>query len=168
MTKIYNKASEKEKRRLLRKNMSKAEVIMWSRLKQKQILGYKFRRQYSVGSYVIDFYCPELKLAIEIDGTSHFKERAEYYDRNRQESIEQLGIRFLRFSNMEVYKNRSGVLEVIVDTVRTIREPSFKSPLCQAWDQGEVIKQGSNPSLILPLVRGGKRKRHYSENGKES
>jgi very-short-patch-repair endonuclease len=134
MTKIYNKASEKEKRRLLRKNMSKAEIIMWSRLKQKQILGYKFRRQYSVGSYVIDLYCPELKLAIEIDGTSHFMERAEYYDRNRQESIEQLGIRFLRFTNTEVYKNLDGVLEVIVDTVRTIRKPSLKSPLCQGGD----------------------------------
>jgi very-short-patch-repair endonuclease len=134
MTKIYNKASEKEKRRLLRKNMSKAEVIMWSRLKQKQILGYKFRRQYSAGSYVIDFFCPELKLVIEIDGTIHFKGRAEYYDRNRQESIEQLGIGFLRFSNMEVYKNLDGVLEVIVNTVRAIRKPSLKSPPYQGGD----------------------------------
>ncbi len=108
---------------------------------------------------MIDFYCPELKLAIEIDGTSHFMERAEYYDKNRQESIEQPGIRFLRFTNTEVCKNLDGVLEVIVDTVRTIRKPSFKSPPYQ----GEV-----NPSLILPLVRGGKRKTHYSENGKKS
>jgi very-short-patch-repair endonuclease len=128
MTKIYNKVSEKEKRRLLRKNMPKAEVIMWSRLKQKQLLGCRFRRQYSVGSYVIDFYCPELKLAIEVDGTSHFKDESEYYDSNRQESIEQLGIRFLRFNNMEVYKKLNGVLEVIIDTVRTIRKPPLKSP----------------------------------------
>jgi very-short-patch-repair endonuclease len=114
--------------------MPKAEVFMWSRLKQKQLLGYKFRRQYSVGSYVIDFYCPELKVAIEIDGTSHFKEGAEYYDSNRQESIEQLGIKFLRFNNKEVHKNLNGVLEVIIDTVRTIRKPPLKSLPCQGGD----------------------------------
>jgi very-short-patch-repair endonuclease len=134
MSKIYNKASEKEKRRLLRKNMPKAEVIMWSRLKQKQLLGYKFRRQYSVGSYVIDFFCPELKLAVEVDGTSHLKDGAEYYDSNRQESIEQLGIKFLRFSNAEVYKNLNGVLEVIVDNVQKIRRfplnPLLTKRLC--------------------------------------
>jgi very-short-patch-repair endonuclease len=137
MTKIYNKTSEKEKRQLLRKNMPKAEVIMWSRLKQKQLLGYKFRRQYSVGFYVIDFYCPELKLAIEIDGTSHFREGAEYYDSNRQESIEQPGIKFLRFNNKEVYKNLNGVLEVIIDTVRTIRKPPLKSPPNQGRTKGK-------------------------------
>ncbi|MCK4225060.1 MAG: endonuclease domain-containing protein [candidate division Zixibacteria bacterium] len=141
MTQIYNKASEKEKRRLLRKNMPKAEVIMWSKLKQKQLLGYRFRRQYSVGSYVIDFFCPELKLAVEVDGTSHFKDGAEYYDRNRQESIEQLGIKFLRFNNAQVYKNLNGVLEVIVDNVQKIR--SFPlNPL--------LTKEGSKGRLIPP------------------
>ena len=111
---------------------------MWSRLKQKQLLGCRFRRQYSVGSYVIDFYCPELKLAIEVDGTSHFTDGAEYYDSNRQESIEQLGIKFLRFNNVEVYKNLNGVLEAIIDTVRTISKPPLKSPPYQGGEQGEV------------------------------
>ena len=122
MTKIYNKASEKEKRRLLRKNMPKAEVIMWSKLKQKQLLVYRFRRQYSVDSYVVDFFCPELKLTVEIDGTIHFKDGVEYYDSNRQKSIEQLGIKFLRFKNAEVFKNLNGVLEVIVDNVQKIKD----------------------------------------------
>ncbi len=138
MTKIYNKASEKEKRRLLRKNMPKAEVIMWSKLKQKQLLGYKFRRQYSVDSYVIDFFCPELKLAVEVDGTSHFKDGAEYYDRNRQESIEQLGIKFLRFNNAQVYKNLNGVLEVIVDNVQKIRSLPLNSLLTKEGSNGRL------------------------------
>jgi len=123
MTKIYNRTSEKEKRRLLRNNLTKAEIIIWSRLQRKQVLGYKFRRQFSVGSYVLDFYCPELKLAIEIDGTSHFKEGAEEYDHNRQESIEQLGIRFLRFTNTNIYRNLSGVLQTIVGTINALKPP---------------------------------------------
>jgi very-short-patch-repair endonuclease len=115
---------------------------MWSRLKRKRLLGYKFRRQYSVGSYVIDFYCPELKLAIEIDGTSHFKEGAEYFDSNRQESIEQLGIKFLRFNNKEVYKNLTGILEVIVDTVRTIGKLPLNPLLTKGGDLRGGIKGG--------------------------
>ena len=66
MTRIYNRTSEKEKRRQLRNKMTPAEIILWSRLKNRQVNRYKFRRQYSVGSYVVDFYCPELKLVVEV------------------------------------------------------------------------------------------------------
>ena len=111
---------------------------MWSKLKQKQLLGYKFRRQYSVDSYVIDFFCPELKLAVEVDGTSHFKDGAEYYDRNRQESIEQLGIKFLRFNNAEVYKNLNGVLEVIVDNVQKIKNLPLNPLLTKEGSKGRL------------------------------
>jgi len=128
MTKIYNRTSEKEKRRLLRNNLPKAEVILWSRLQRKQLWGYKFRRQFSVGSYVIDFYCPELKVAIEIDGASHFKEGVEEYDHNRQESIEKLGISFLRFTNNDIYKNLIGVLQAIGDKIQKIKPLPFESP----------------------------------------
>ena len=64
--------------------MPKAEVILWSKLKSKGLDGYKFRRQYSVGKFVIDFYCPRVKLAIEVDGDSHFSERSEVCDKERQ------------------------------------------------------------------------------------
>jgi very-short-patch-repair endonuclease len=74
--------------------MTEPEIILWSRLKNRQMLGYKFRRQVSVGPFVIDFYCPEKKLAIEVDGGSHFVEEAEAYDGERQSVIEQFGIRF--------------------------------------------------------------------------
>ncbi|MGD0919462.1 MAG: DUF559 domain-containing protein [Thermodesulfobacteriota bacterium] len=72
MTKIYNRTVEENNRKILRKNMPKAEVILWSRLKGKRLDGYKFRRQFSVAQFVVDFYCPRLKLAIEVDGDSHF------------------------------------------------------------------------------------------------
>ncbi|MFH1335220.1 MAG: endonuclease domain-containing protein [Candidatus Zixiibacteriota bacterium] len=100
---------------------------MWSRLQRKQVWGYKFRRQFSVGSYVVDFYCPELKLAIEIDGASHFKEGAEDYDHNRQESIEQLGISFLRFTNSDIYKNLNGVLQSIGDKIQKVKPSPLES-----------------------------------------
>lgn len=83
MTKVYNSSCEKSKRKMLRSNLPKAEVILWSRLKSKGLDGYKFRRQYSVGKFVIDFYCPRLKLAIEVDGDSHFSEESEVCDRER-------------------------------------------------------------------------------------
>jgi very-short-patch-repair endonuclease len=125
MTRIYNRQSEKEKRRALRRNMTKAEVLLWLRLKNKQVLGHRFLRQYSVDRYVLDFYCPKLRLAIEVDGESHFVEGAEEYDRERQQYIEALGIKFLRFLNTEIYHNLQGVLQAINEKVT---ELSAQSP----------------------------------------
>lgn len=117
MTLLYNRTSEKAKRQLLRRNMTKAEFMIWQKLKGKQLEGYKFRRQYSVSSFVIDFYCTELKLAIEIDGESHFEDGAQEYDQERQAFIESVGIRFLRFTNDEVYGNLQAVLERITQEI---------------------------------------------------
>lgn len=114
MTKVFNKTDEKIKRKMLRKNMPQAEVILWSKLKDKGLDGYKFRRQYSVDQFVIDFYCPHLKMAIEIDGDSHFREGADIADKERQTIIESFGITFLRFTNKEIYENIEGVLEKII------------------------------------------------------
>jgi very-short-patch-repair endonuclease len=94
--------------------MPQAEVMLWARLRGKNLNGWKFRRQYSVGPYIVDFYCVESKLAIEIDGESHFVEGAEEYDRRRQVFIESIGIRFLRITNTDVYENLDGVLETIM------------------------------------------------------
>jgi len=97
--------------------MPEAEVILWSQLKNRQISGIKFRRQYSVGGYVIDFYCAKNKLAIEIDGDSHYILNAPERDEKRQQWIEQFGIRFLRFTNDDVRKNLYGVLDAIEEAV---------------------------------------------------
>jgi len=132
MTKFYNKSSEKEKRRSLRQNTTNAEMLVWSKLKGKQVASCKFRRQYSVGAFVIDFYCPELKLAIEIDGETHFQDGAEAYDQARQQFIEKFGIQFLRFTNQQVYENLEGVIEVIAQMVQSLRSqtpPPTDSPL---------------------------------------
>jgi very-short-patch-repair endonuclease len=128
MTRIYNRQSEKEKRRALRRNMTKAEVLLWLRLKNKQVLGYRFLRQYSVDRYVLDFYCPKLRLAIEVDGESHFVEGAEEYDRERQQYIEALGIKFLRFLNTEIYQNLRGVLQAINEKVTELSAQSPARP----------------------------------------
>ncbi len=73
MTEIFNREAERGIRQSLRNTLPAAELMLWSKLKNRQICGRKFRRQFSVGPYVVDFYCPTLKLAIEIDGDSHFQ-----------------------------------------------------------------------------------------------
>ncbi len=88
MTQNFNKVSEKEKRRRLRRDQTFCEKIVWSYLRDRKTLGCKFRRQYSVDHYVIDFYCPELKLAIELDGSIHDKPDQKEYDTYRQEYLE--------------------------------------------------------------------------------
>ena len=98
--------------------MPKAEIILWSKLKSKRLDGYKFRRQYSVGKFVIDFYCPRLKLAIELDGDSHFSEGSEESDKGRQDFIESFGISFLRFTNNDIYENLDEVLTAIEGRVQ--------------------------------------------------
>ena len=132
MTELFNKTSELDKRRSLRNSAPSAERIVSSRLRKNQVLGFKFRRQYSVGPYVIDFYCPALSLAVEIDGDIHFQQDSD--DKNRQDYVEMFGIRFLRFTNDEVYKNLDGVIEVISQaaeegspkTSRTKKSPPYE------------------------------------------
>ena len=127
MTQFFNKSEETEKRRRLRNDMPAAETVVWSRLRRKQVCGCKFRRQYSVGPYVLDFYCPALKLAVEIDGDSHFVADANDYDEQRQAFIESFGVRFLRFANRQVSEDLEGVLEAISRAVQSGNgDPAFE------------------------------------------
>lgn len=113
VTKHFNLPHLTARRRALRKNLPKAEAILWKRLSKKQLLGLKFRRQYSVDQYIVDFYCPELKLAVEIDGESHIGDADLGYDRRREDHIKEFGITFLRFPSTDVYANLDGVLQAI-------------------------------------------------------
>jgi very-short-patch-repair endonuclease len=115
MTQYFNRSSEKDNRRQLRHSMPKAEVLLWQRLRGRQLLGCKFRRQYSVGPYVLDFYCSELRLGIELDGDSHFQPGALEYDQKRDQFVATFGIRILHFLNTDVYENIDGILESIAD-----------------------------------------------------
>ena len=92
--------------------MTLSEILLWNELKNKQLFGYDFHRQKPIDEFVVDFFCPKLLLAIEIDGDSH-EGRLER-DSQRQRDIEKFGVRFLRFSDEEVKQNLEAVVDAIV------------------------------------------------------
>jgi len=113
MTQFFNNKRFTPLRKNLRKEQPKPEQIIWNFLRNRQLHGYKFRRQVGIGRYVVDFYCPQQNLVIEIDGESHFIGDAPLQDKVRQQEIENLGITILRFTNIEVMRNIEGVMEKI-------------------------------------------------------
>ena len=121
MTKHYNKTSDKRKRRLLRKGMTFCEKILWIHLRRKQ-LGVRFLRQYSIDQFVIDFYLPKIKLAIELDGDVHNNPDQKEYDVKRQEYLETFGITFLRITNDELLGNANLVFVKIEDAIKKLRQ----------------------------------------------
>ena len=114
----------KVKARALRKNSTLAEVLLWCEIKNKQILGYQFHRQVPMLDYIVDFYCHELSLVIEVDGDSHYHDDAPARDRVRQARIENYGITFLRFDDLDLKKNMAWVLNTIIDWIKEY-ETSF-------------------------------------------
>jgi very-short-patch-repair endonuclease len=123
MTRIFNRAREKEKRRELRNDMTNAERLLWKRIRRRQIRNKRFLRQFSVGKYIIDFYCPEIRLAVEVDGDTHSSDEEIESDKNRQTEIENFGISFLRFKNEEIFRNIEKVilrLETVIDATPLI------------------------------------------------
>ncbi len=111
--KPFNLPISKKLRKVLRSEMPRAEVILWSCLRGSKFKDYKFRRQFGVGEYVLDFYCPRIKLGIEIDGDSHFDSESQVKDVTRQKFIESQGIKISRFTNLEIYQNLDAVLEIL-------------------------------------------------------
>ena len=99
--------------RRLRNNMTPAEITLWQHLKGKQMAGFDFDRQKPIDEYIVDFYCKQLKLAIEVDGSSHNCKESQIQDRYRQSRLESLGINFLRFQNSEVQHETEAVLTAI-------------------------------------------------------
>jgi very-short-patch-repair endonuclease len=116
---IFDKESTKEKRRDLKKNQTNPEEIMWSKLRNRQFMNLKFRRQYGIGEYIADFYCAELKLVIEIDGESHFTEEGIKYDEIRTTFMKSLGIKVIRFTNKEIMENIEGIFGKLMIEVRS-------------------------------------------------
>ena len=101
---LNNILSMMSKRRILRNNMTEEELILWSELKHSKLNGYKFRRQHSIGYYILDFYCPQKKIGIELDGTQHYQNDNFEYDQNRDAFLKACGVIVLRFTNIEVKK----------------------------------------------------------------
>jgi very-short-patch-repair endonuclease len=94
---LINARQKKTNRKGLRKSSTAAEAVLWTYLQKRKLLGKKFRRQCSVGPYIVDFYCPEVGLVIELDGSPHFGPNAAEYDQQRTEYLEKAGLRVIRF-----------------------------------------------------------------------
>jgi very-short-patch-repair endonuclease len=115
--------------RELRKRMTDAELVLWGKIRKKELKGYQFYRQKNIGNYIVDFYCPAAKLIIEIDGGQHYSEVGLERDKTRDNYLMSLGFTVLRFSDRDIFKNIDGMLQRI-------------------WEYIE------NPPLIPPLKRG--------------
>lgn len=108
-TKLFNRPAQINYRRKLRKDMNKGESLVWSKLRNSQ-LGVRFCRQYSIGPFIVDFYCPSKKIVVEIDGLTHADEKVFEYDQRRQSYLEKLGISVKRYNSDEVFNNLDNVL----------------------------------------------------------
>ena len=113
----------KNRRAKLRRNQTKAESILWQELRNKK-LGYKFRRQFQLGLYVVDFYCRELRLVIELDGPIH-QHKAEY-DKYRENWLKQRGFFVLRYINDEVLFEREAMMRHLLKSIKN-REQNIRS-----------------------------------------
>jgi very-short-patch-repair endonuclease len=110
---VINQPELKTFRTKLRKNLTPAEAKFWKVVQRSKLEGRKFRRQQSVGKYVLDFYCPKEKLAVELDGEGHFSGKASLHDHERRLFIEHFGIKVIRFENKRVFEDLDWVLDVI-------------------------------------------------------
>jgi len=119
----FNKSQSKGRRQYLRKNPTKSERLLWKRLRNRQLNGVRFRRQYGVLNYVVDFYCPEYRLVVEIIGDVHGYTTRKKFDLLRAKRVEALGIKILCFTNLQVQDEIEGVLKQILSNLPPT--PSF-------------------------------------------
>lgn len=120
---ISNLPALKEARKALRRNLTPAEASLWKLIKNRKLNGRKFRRQHSIGHYILDFYCTEEKIGIELDGEVHMNTAAEARDHERDEFLASRGIRILRFENRMVFDSPESLLKEIEDNFGRGKEP---------------------------------------------
>lgn len=121
MTRIYNRNFQKPQREELRREMTSAEAYLWAKLKENQLSGIKFRRQFGVANYIVDFYSPSLKLAIEVDGEVHNEPKVIKADAERQRKIESRGIKVVRYTNKQVIEDIESVLSDLRKHISAIK-----------------------------------------------
>lgn len=119
MAQLHNLPHQKPFRQALRTNGTTAEAMLWRALKSAQLGGYKFRRQHGVGPYVLDFYCPAARLAVELDGAGHADAVGQAHDTERDNYLRVLGIRVLRFENKLVWSDFDGITHAILSALLT-------------------------------------------------
>jgi very-short-patch-repair endonuclease len=112
---VHNKKSLEEIRRQLRKDSTPAETFMWQQLRGSKLNGLKFKRQHSIGNYIVDFYCASLRLIIEADGSVHNSSDQKEKDKFRDENLKDMGFTILRFPNEEILYNISNVKKEILN-----------------------------------------------------
>ena len=118
MDKTYNYNLQKHARNL-RKNMTRHEVILWRQLRGRKVLGVKFLRQKPILNYILDFYSPQVKIAIELDGSQHYEDAYLSKDRSRDEILNKNGILTLRYSNNEILNDIDSVMEHIYINIQS-------------------------------------------------
>jgi very-short-patch-repair endonuclease len=115
---LYNNKTLKNRRQELRNHQTEAEKLLWKFISKNKILGLRFLRQYSAGPYILDFYCPEIRLGIELDGKIHEKNRL--YDKDREKYLDDLDIKIIRFQNDDVLRNIKRVLNDLQNKIEKI------------------------------------------------
>jgi very-short-patch-repair endonuclease len=124
-----------QRARELRKNMTDAERLLWSKIRRHQLLGVPFSRQKIIGPYIVDFFCPRAKLVIEVDGSQHYSGEVKKKDKIRDDYLESQGLTVLRFNDNEVLTNIEGVVDRILENLK--------------------VSESENP-LESPFAKGGK------------
>ena len=141
MPKLLNDRSHKLRRQELRRNMPQPEQKLWYYLRKKWLGGFKFRRQYGVGPFILDFYCPQALLAIELEGDSNFEPGAKEKDEARSHFIVSHGIKILRFTNNEIRDSLDRVLEII--------QPNLNPPSHPPSERGRNVPKPQSHSSLL-------------------
>ena len=120
--KIYYNPKLKQLARHLRNNSTLSEVLFWNEVKARQILGYQFLRQKPIGNFIVDFYCPKLKLVIEIDGDSHGYIKAIQRDEIKEKYLLKIGIELIRYDDLDVKTDMGAVLDHLIDWIHNYEE----------------------------------------------
>jgi carbamoyl-phosphate synthase large subunit len=146
-----------EKARAMRINSTEAEALLWSLLRDKQLLGLKFRRQHVLGNYIADFYCHEALLVIELDGSGHAEQQQKNYDEERTQFLASLGINVMRFWNHDVLKKTTAVLEAIVEAANQKVDlfsdvNDLKDPHPAPLPEGEGVRRQRSSSFLHTLT----------------
>lgn len=118
-TTLHNRENLKATRRALRSSLTPAEATLWTALKNGQLAGRKFRRQHSIGCYILDFYCPSERLAVELDGLGHYTSSGEVHDVARTQYLQKMDIQVVRFENKLVFEQLDFVLAAIQASFRS-------------------------------------------------
>ena len=138
-----NRYNRRSLRRELRTNGTSAEAVLWGSLRAKQIEGIQWRRQFSIGPFILDFYAPQLKLCIELDGEPHYTPDGADYDLRREEWLfREHGIRIIRFENNDIFRHNESIVEYIRKVTRDILKEREHPTNCPSVYRGTSEAEG--------------------------